>query len=196
MKQRHLSDDRLIEICLAGSSTPVNEPHLATCVECDLRRVTLTQMLSEVDHAATAAADAAFPADRLARQQARILQRIDQEGRPGRVIAFRAGHSQEPALLRTRPAHRWVAGAAAAGLVIGLLAGHLSHDLRGTRRVAAAPQIVANEAGSGIALRPVSTTLSDDEFLGQIEVAVGSGGPMALRPLDVLTPRAWEVAAR
>jgi hypothetical protein len=191
MNQRHLSDDRLIEICLAG--TPPAEPHLSTCVECGTRRAALTRMLDGIADAATVEADAAFPADRLTRQQARILQRIEQEGRPGRLIAFPAAPLQAPAV-RTRPASRWVAAAAAAGLAIGLLAGHLAHDLPGNPRVAPAPQIVANESGAGV-LRAVSTTMSDEEFLGQIEVA-GSVGPAVLRPLDQLTPRAWEVAAR
>jgi hypothetical protein len=40
--------------------------------------------------------------------------------------------------------------------------------------------------------RTVVASLSDDELLGQIELAVGSAGPAALRPLDALTPRAWD----
>jgi hypothetical protein len=55
-----------------------------------------------------------------------------------------------------------------------------------------APRMVANESGAEMALRAVSTSLSDDEFLGQVEAA-GSAGPAALRPLDDMTPRAWEV---
>jgi len=38
-----------------------------------------------------------------------------------------------------------------------------------------------------------SISMSDDEFLGQVKAAVGSTGPAALRPLDALTPRAWDV---
>lgn len=193
MNQRHLTDDRLIEICLGGAATPEPDPHLLGCGECELRRAALTEMLGQVSEAAAVEADAAFPAERLARQQTRILTRIDQEGRPGRVIAFPAGHPQEPVAARTRPAaSRWVAAAAAAGLFVGLLAGHFAHDLPGGGRLAAAPQIVTNEAGAGVTMRAVSTTLSDDEFLGQIEVAIGSGGPAALRPLDAVTPRAWD----
>ena len=192
MNQRHLTDDRLIEICLAGSAAPQPDPHLVTCGECERRRAALTEMLAQVSEATAIEADAAFPAERLARQQARILQRVDQEGRPGRVIAVPAGHSKEPTVARTRPAaRRWVAAAAAAGLFVGLLAGHYAHDLPGGGRLAVAPQIVANDAGSGVAIRAVSTTLSDDEFLGQI-VAIGSAGPAALRPLDAVTPRAWD----
>jgi hypothetical protein len=189
MNQRHLSDDRLIEICLTGSMTAADR-HLASCVECEMRQLALTEMLDDIRTVAVAEADAAFPSDRLARQQARILQRIEHEGRPGRVIAFRASQPPEAAVRRTRPASRWVAAAAAAGLIVGLLAGHFAHDLPGSATPARS-QIVANEAGAPVALRAVPTTLSDDEFLGQIELAVGSGGPAALRPLDAVTPRAW-----
>ena len=45
---------------------------------------------------------------------------------------------------------------------------------------------------AGIAVRTVSTG-SDDEFYGQVELAFGSAGPAALRPLDVLTPRVSDV---
>jgi tartrate dehydratase beta subunit/fumarate hydratase class I family protein len=34
---------------------------------------------------------------------------------------------------------------------------------------------------------------SDDELLGQVELAAIGVGPAALRPLDALTPRAWDV---
>lgn len=197
MNQKHLSDDRLIEICLAGPATHGADPHLVACPECHRRRATLTQMLADATQAAASDADTVFTEERLARQKARILHRIDLEARPGRVIAFPAPHAQEAAVLRTRPASRWVAGAAAAGLVIGLLAGHLAHDLQGLRRPAPAPQLAAAEAAATpVALRAVSTGISDDEFLGQVELAIGSNGPAALRPLDALTPRAWEVAAQ
>src|SRR5687767_11349566 len=132
----------------------------------------IARLLAEYSEAVTAEADAAFPAERLARQQTRILQRLEQEGRPGRVIAFPAGHAHEPPPLRARPGMRWIAGAAAAGLIIGVVAGHLTHDFS-TR----APQIAAARPGTSpvdgggigadpVTLRAVSTTLSEEEFLG------------------------------
>lgn len=191
MNQRHLSDDRLIELSL-GLAAGGDDAHVATCEACRLRRASLEQLLAEIDATASSEADAAFPADRLARQQARILHRLEQEGRPGRVIAFPASQPQEFTSLRTRPLSRWVAAAAVAGLVVGLLAGHLAHDLPlgSAERV---PQMVANESGDDATLRAVSTTMSDDEFLGEVELSVGSTGSASLRPLDALTPRAWEV---
>jgi hypothetical protein len=186
MNEGHLSDDRLIEICVAGPALAAEQTHLSGCVKCDRRRLSVVEILGELDQAATLEAEAAFPPDRLQRQQARIAQRIEQQGRPGRLIAFPAA---QPSATRTRPHVRWAAGAAAAAFVIGLMAGHLVHELplRDDRGV-----VVANESDAA-PLRAVPTTFSEDEFLGQVELAAGRNGPAALRPLDDMTPRAWEV---
>jgi hypothetical protein len=189
MNERHLTDDRLIEICVSGSAATGERAHLVACVRCEARRVSVVEILDELDEAATVEADAAFPPHRLERQQHRILQRIELDGRPGRLITFPAG--QQPAMLRSRPHMRWAAAAAAAAFVIGLLTGHLAHDLP-LRGDSAAPDIVANESDPA-PLRAVSTTFSEDEFLGQIELAAARNGPAALRPLDAMTPRAWDV---
>jgi hypothetical protein len=188
--KRHLSDDRLIELCVETANAGGLDAHLTACAQCQARHAELSELLNEVADVSAAEADAAFPAERLNRQQARILQRIEQDGRPGRLITFPVSRPQEPLLVRSRPASRWVAVAAVAGLVVGLLTGQL---LPNSRAMTPATRIVSNETGSGVALRAVSTTLSDDEFLGQVEAA-GSAGPAALRPLDALTPRVWEVA--
>jgi len=87
---------------------------------------------------------------------------------------------------------RWIAGAAAAGLVIGLLAGHLAHDLP-TAGVSPASQ--AGGPPEAATLQVVSTTLSEEEFLGRLEMAIDGAGGSALRPLHDLTPLVWELAA-
>jgi hypothetical protein len=192
MKPGHLSDDRLIEICLAGDVASADRQHLAGCADCDARHAELTGLLSDVSIAAAAEADAAFSAERLTRQQLRILSRIDQDGRPGRVIAFPAGHASEFTSRRARPTTRWVAAAAAAGLIVGLVAGHMSHNFPvGVTPLSAAQAM--HQAPTGTALREASLMITDDEFLGEVEQAIDSSGPTALRPLDALTPRAWEV---
>jgi hypothetical protein len=103
MSQPHLSDDRLIEICFDLEVTSSDRAHLQVCPACEERRSNLAGTLDEIDVAATQEADETFPADRLARQRARILQRVDQDGRPARVIAFPAGHAHD-APRRIRPA--------------------------------------------------------------------------------------------
>jgi hypothetical protein len=191
MTEQHVLDDRLIELCVSnGTPSPDEHAHLAACAKCGLRRASIVEILADVEEAATVAADAAFPPARLDRQQARILQRIDQDGRPGRLISFPA--SQSPAtLMRSRSHVRWAAAAAAAAFVFGLIAGHFVTDLPiGTQARSAG--MVAKETRPNV-LRAVPTTFSEDEFLGEIEFAASSHGPLALRPLDAMTPRAWEV---
>ena len=73
MKVNHLSDDRLIELSMLEAVSTTEQQHLSACARCDARRVRLQRMLDDVSDTATAAADAAFPPERLARQHSRIL---------------------------------------------------------------------------------------------------------------------------
>ena len=188
MSHPHLSDDRLFEICLDLEASPSDRAHLQSCETCQSRTSSLVGTLDDISAVTTQEADEAFPADRLARQRARILQRIDQNGRPGRVIVFPAAHAQETASRRVRRA-RWgtVAAAVAASFLVGLLAEHLAHDFPGSRR--AAPVGRSQVSVSSAQARAV---ISDDELLGQVELAASGVGPAVLRPLDALTPRAWD----
>jgi hypothetical protein len=192
MRYPHLTDDRLIGVCLDHAPAAPEEQHLAVCEICRERRARLARLLDDTSGVASAEADALFTDERLSRQRAHILQRVDQESRHGQLITFPAGHATSPVRLRIRPASRWIAGAAAAGLFIGMLAGHLTHDFTAGRvlptRAAAMPAAATIQA--------VSTTLSEEEFLGQIEIAIEGTGGSALRPLDDLTPLVWEVAAQ
>ena len=193
MRSTHLSDDRLLEVCLHDGPASSEEQHLSECAACEARRARLTCLLTEVSDVVAAEADAHFTPDRLARQRARVLERIEHEARHGRVIAFPAGHGPA-APLRARPGMRWVAGAAAAGLVIGLLAGHLAHDV--PRRAPQSPSIASAGEPMRPALQFAAGPLSDEEFLGRIETAIEGTAGAALQPLDDLTPRVWEAAAQ
>lgn len=189
MSHPHLSDDRLIEICFDLEVTSSDRAHLRACDACESRRSNLAGTLDDIDAAMTQDADDAFPAERLARQRARILQRVDQDGRPGRVITFPAGQPHEGTPRRVRPA-RWgaVAAAVAASFLVGLLAEHLAHEIPGSRQSMPAQRMQAS-----VPITQVRPAASDDELLGQVELAASGVGPAALRPLDVLTPRAWDV---
>ena len=190
MNATHLSDERLIELCLGDTGLRSVEPHLIECARCDARLTSLAAMLDETTEALTAEADDAFPPERLARQHARILQQIELEGRPARVITFPATHTPSLRLSR-RPIRRWIAaaGAVAAAFMVGVLADHLTHDVN-----VAPPRLATRTVDAVAPIRTVAAvSVSDDELLGQIEAAVGSTGPAALRPLDAVTPRAWDV---
>jgi hypothetical protein len=201
MRANHLSDDRLIELCMLDAVSSAEQEHLSTCGRCDARRVSMQRLLEEVSQTAHAEADAAFPLERLNRQQARILARLQHEGRPARVIAFPAGHApHEPIGSRTRPASRWIAAAAVGGLVVGVIAGRFGHDYSsqraGINRVIASRTVEQPELRAPVstgAIREVAASISDDEFLDQLESAIDAPAAAALQPLDDLTPRAWEV---
>jgi hypothetical protein len=188
--QRHLSDDRLIEVCLDRRAAADEERHLLECKRCEERRAGVVRMLDEISEAAAVESDGAFPPERLAKQRLRIMHRIEQDGRPARVIVFPAS-AQEAWIPRRRPAMRWLAGAAAAGLVVGLVAGHYSRQLPRAGSIADREAVVSS---SGVSLRPATATItiSDDEFLDQVESALESPSASVLRPLDELTPLAWD----
>jgi hypothetical protein len=193
MRKSHLSDDRLIDVCFDKTPFPAEQDHLESCPACAERSAHLTRMLTDVAAVTVAEADAAFCVDRLAKQRARILQRLEQEGRAGRVITFPANLTYRPSL-RARPGMRWIAGAAAAGLFIGVLAGHLAHVVAPNQWNVPPTQVALQPDGA--TLHAVSTTLTEEEFLGLLEVAIEGTSGASLRPLDDLTPRVWEVAAQ
>jgi hypothetical protein len=186
----HLSDDRLIEICFDLEVNASDHAHLQACPACESRRSNLAGSLNEIGAAIEQQADETFPSERLARQRVRILQRVDQDGRPGRVIVFPAGHTHD-APRRVRPA-RWgtVAAAVAASFLVGLLAEHLAHDIPGSRQSIPAQRA---QVAAPVAQVRAAIATPDDELLGQVELAASGVGPAALRPLDALTPRAWDV---
>ena len=191
MRRAHLSDDRLIEICLGDPLAPIDEPHLRDCARCARRRAELSSTLGDVTARVIDEADEAFPAERLARQHVRIMQEVDHLGRPARVIAFPAGHTHERVRPAARHVRRWIAatGAVAVAFLVGVFTEHLVHQLPvgGVR-----PETRIARSTDAVVARTVAASLSDDELLGQIEAAVDSTGPAALRPLDALTPRAWD----
>lgn len=188
MNDQHIVDDRLIDICVSRGARDDEQVHLDACPRCESRRVEIVTILAELDEAATQEAVNAFPQARLERQHARILRRVDHDGRPGQLVPFPATQPRATRL-PSRPRVRWAAAASAAAFVAGVVTGQWTHTFTATE--ARPSHIVANEVGQS-ALRAVPTTFSEDEFLGQIEVAATRNGPLALRPLDAMTPRAWE----
>ena len=70
MRHPHLSDDRLIDVCLDHAPAATERQHLAACGVCEERRANLARLLNETSTAAVAEADAVFTDDRLARQRA------------------------------------------------------------------------------------------------------------------------------
>jgi hypothetical protein len=187
MNHTHLTDDELIAMCVDTSDAPVGDSQAAVCPHCQSRRAALAGLLDEIGDVATATTDAAFPPEKLTRQQARIEQRLDMIGHVGRVIAFPAAPPpRATSMMHPKPVRRWVAGAAAAGLLIGMVAGHLVHEIPTFGPpVQGQPTTLARQ-GTGT----FTASQADAELLSEVEAAVRFG-PAGLRRLDQITPISW-----
>lgn len=190
----HRDDAALAEIwtAAAASGEPASDPHLLECADCRARYDELCAWLDVVRDEAVAEADAAFPAERLAAQQAHILRRLEAAERPARVIAF--PKFARPLAHRSSLTSRWVTVAAAAGLVIGVALGQWM-DLRHRfapqpNRTADAVVATAPAPKSQDMVLQTAGSLSDDALLMELDATITmhpSVGP--LRAIDTITPR-------
>jgi hypothetical protein len=194
---QHLSDDVLAEIWSAATAEggTGSHPHLAVCAECRARYAEFTRWLENLRDDAFADADLVMSPERLSAQQTQILRRLETLERPARVIAFPA--SARPAVSTARGTQRWVAAAAAAGLVIGVAAGQLV-DLRRALQPAARPGPVVVDTGAQARPgngTPVTNVIRIDEaFLyGDIEASARNVQDSSLRAFDTFTPRARDI---
>jgi hypothetical protein len=189
-RDRHLDDDQLVDVWTARSGgEPVhpNDAHLADCGQCRARYDAFSGWMDGVQADAVSEADDLFPPERLTAQQAQILRRLEALERPARVIAF--PRFVRPTAVVRRGPQRWIAAAAAAGLIVGLGAGELldfRRSLHGgdvtARRVSPAPH---GQTARG--LQPISLS-SDDSFLYD-DTDTAAPRVEALQALDALTPR-------
>jgi hypothetical protein len=192
---RHLDDGTLAEIWTEATTSgqPVSHAHLSMCAQCRSRYAAFTGWLDRVRTDATTEADEAFPPERLASQQAHIFRRLEALERPARVIAFPRFH--RPVTSGQGNAQRWVAAAAAAGLVIGLAAGQFV-DIR--HRFDANVAQNRQPQNTNARLNPVPDTTADNSaanghpavsdetlYFGADLVPIS-----ALQPMDSITPLA------
>jgi hypothetical protein len=197
----HLDDAAIAQVWTdrlepeAGTNRPA-ERHLQTCAECRVRYASYTNWLDSLRSDALSEADEAFGPDRLVAQQAQIARRLEALEHPARVIAF-PRFTQPTATPRTPP-RRWVAAAAAAGLIVGVGLGQVLEF--GTARTAPEPdrQIAISRPApeSARLVQPVShvldETLLDDSELVPSQVRV----PESLRYLNDITPGARDYDPR
>jgi hypothetical protein len=190
---RHLNDAALAAIWTDGSLSGVrpSHPHLRACAACRSRFVTFSAWLEELRVEATAEADKMFPAERLAAQQAQILRRLEAAERPARIIAF--PKFSRPLASHSSSASRWIAAAAAAGLIVGVGVGRMDFRTPMTSRgpevetrIAKAPD--RPEGG----IRSVSAAVGDEAFLSELDASLSRPAVPELRALDEFTPRAGE----
>lgn len=180
LRRGHLSEQTIIEAVMTGS----RPAHLDRCDLCAERAVELGRSLDETRAIGLDAADAAFPAERLAAQHAQILRRLEQLDEPARVISFPRHTSRlEERVTGRRVSASWVAVAAAAGLVIGVVGGQYSARLT-------APDS-ATVAGDGSAGEPARRT--DASYLQPDDDATQA---MPLDPLGDIALRTVQASVR
>jgi hypothetical protein len=186
----HLTDVQLMEVYVSGSESG----HLAGCDDCRARYHDLARSLEQIREDAVSEADAVFTDERLHDQRERILRRLERHGHPADVVMFpnRAGSRQAAYRLLLGPARRWVAGAAAAGLVAGLFLGFAvdrrvgSISARRTTKPSAKVTAVAWQRGS--VEHPSMAAMQDEEILTDIEdVLTGPHRLLEMRVLDDMT---------
>lgn len=191
----HLSDESLVELhtlLVAGDSLVAGRylRHVRACETCAERFAEVRAMCADIGEAARAAADSRISASRLDRQLDVITRRL--EGHSGRILNFPIGaHRVAPA----PTLNRWVALAAAAGLVIGLAAGMLVDSVGAgpaQRWLASRPSVAAPEATLPDGVHPEA----DERMLAEIDHALARSRTKEFRALDSLTPRISDTRAR
>jgi hypothetical protein len=199
----HLQDDRLFDCYVAERSGELMDPptaeHLVDCAGCAARYGDLARFLDGLRTEAETETDLIFTAERCAAQQQQIARRIEHLGHAARVISFPRQLAARRATVPARTAPRWLASAAAAGLIVGLGAGMLVDNAPGFRLAPAQFGQPAQRPVRTLPPAPASAPvpyLDDDTFLAQIENALGAPNNRELLPFDALTPSVQDVALR
>jgi hypothetical protein len=190
----HLNDRDFARVWTEGSG----HPHLAGCAACRARFEEFDRWILDIGEELRTEADAAFPMERLAAQQAQITRRLEAMEHPARVLAFPkaaraviSGHSH---------VRRWVTVAAAAGLIAGVGLGQvldIHRTIDNPARVSNTAHIpvgVNSARANGVISAAVFT--SDDDFLTDPEAFLRPRVSSALLPLEDMTPHARDLVDR
>jgi hypothetical protein len=203
----HLRDERLFECYYAERRGDAPDPpiadHLSDCDACRRRFDELGQFLTALRTETDAELEAAFPPERMRAQQQEIARRLESVGRAARVISFPGRIAARQANTSTaRLATRWIAGAAAAGLFVGVAAGTAFNFgnridfVRGARfnirqtarqRISSSVPAVLAPAAGGV------STAADDAFMSDLESALDRPHTSELVVFDALTPHVREI---
>ena len=188
----HLSDESLLELhalLLAGEQAVAARylKHVKVCEACEARLDEVRDSAAALRRDVTASVDARISPTRLERQFDVVMRRL--EGHSGRVLPFPAAAH--------RPAHppvlrRWVAMAAACGLLIGVGAGRLLGPVPASPTSGWRPGTSAVVSGVPATVQPET----DEQMLVEIDAAVSRSRTKEFRALDELTPRIADARAR
>jgi anti-sigma factor RsiW len=199
MERFHPADDQLIAMYFgdegaSGEARRAVRQHLHGCEACTWRYTELTAPLERLRQDAASEADEVFTPTRLDRQLSGILGRLEGAAAEKRVIQFPSSSGRLDRSVMRRPLSRWVAAAAAAGLLIGVLAGRVLEF--GSARLGSTPAPIARAARTVISAPAealsdsgLATAFEGDEIaLSEIDQAVHTQQIAALSALDELTP--------
>jgi anti-sigma factor RsiW len=204
MERFHPADDRLIALYFGDEEAGVDErravrQHLHGCETCTWRYTELTAPLERLRQDAAGEADEVFTPARLDAQRAKVLARLTEEAPASRIIPFPASGARPDRSVVRRPLTRWVAAAAAAGILVGVVGGRLLEN--GTASsVAKAPvarTVIAALPGSDAVSDSLTETAAiegDEAVISEIEQAVFTHRITALSALDDLTPHVRQEA--
>jgi hypothetical protein len=202
----HLQDDSLTDCYFAERRGEALDPpaaeHLADCQSCAERYAEFERFMTSLRDEADAELDTWFPADRLRAQQHEIARRLESIGRAARVISFPGRITARRTPSSSRRAVRWIAGAAAAGLFVGVAAGtffdfgyRFEFGMRGRYNVA--QRSVREKGGSTLPARkataPAVTSEADDMFMSALDLALDRPHTSELVAFDALTPHVREI---
>jgi hypothetical protein len=181
----HLSDQEFARLW----TTAETHPHLARCAACRARFVEFDGWLLELGMTLRAEADEAFPAERLAMQQAQIARRLETLERPAKVIAF--PKAARAVISGNSHVRRWVTVAAAASLIAGFGLGQVVPLRTAVERhtAASARPPLTGQRAAAIAeeIQSVSSSQNDEELLSN---AFARPRVRDLSALDDMTPHA------
>jgi hypothetical protein len=187
----HLGDRDFARLWTTGGG----HPHLDACAPCRDRFEAFDRWLLGIGDELRADADAAFPIDRVAAQQAQIARRLEAMEHPARVLTF--PKAARAVINGTSHVRRWVTVAAAAGLIAGIGLGqvldiHRTFD-RTSRGSAPPAHIAATTSARAATVAPPVAVASDEDFLSDADAFSRPRVSSALLPLDDMTPRARDL---
>lgn len=196
---RHVSDADLAALWsdarLGESPQTAATAHVRDCAACRTRLASLSTWLEGLRADALQEAENAFPREKLAVQQAQILRRLEGLERPAKVLAF--PRFANPIAGSNVNRQRWIASAAAAGLLVGIALGQTfdisqlsTADWFGRQPDAMARTTTAPNR----VIQPVSLT-SDEDFLYDVDPTTARV-PESLQSLHEITPSAREYESR
>lgn len=206
-RDQHIPTDRLTALALVARAPQDDSPgnaddhaaldHLSRCEACGARFAHLTVDFEGVRDLAFAQADDVFDDAMLDAQRTRILDRLAHLGQTARVITFPAP-AREAVMPVSSTGRRWISVAAAAGLIIGLVAGQMLHFVPGAALRDSAPARQAADSSNSPIILPASASqplLSDDELMEEVEAAIQLRRVRGLRAIDALTPTPADILA-